>query len=267
MIIIKNPSFFRITTERIIIVLILLLSFSCASESDLARPDNLIPEKKLTAILTEAYLADGLLSLPTIRDKYLTKDSLDLYKQIIEKYGYSKEEMDLSLEYYFVKKQNRLIKIYDNVIAELRKMEEATMITVEEPERPRLNLWKGMEVYNIPDSSGMPATGFSFRITPPGSFILTYTITVFPSDESGNPYPICWIVRADSTENGQKRYLPLMRYFADGVERTYTITGEVDGMEPLMVKGSLFSTGSNPDLMPSSAVIGNISFSFSRHVL
>ncbi len=246
---------------------LLVFSQSCSEVNNMPRPEKLIPERDLAAILTEATLADGLLSLPGIRDKYLTKDSVELFISIISRYGYSKDDMDKSLEYYFIKKPKRLIKIYDRVIEEMKKMEESTMTATDDIERRKPDMWKGSQVFNIPDTSGIPDTRFSIRVVPPGTYTLSFTVTLYPSDQSFSPSPVCWTVNADSADTGRRYYVPLVRYIADGITRDYVISGSLGGRDPVFISGDFFQTGSDPGCFPPSATIENISFSFSRHML
>ena len=66
--------------------------------------------------MTDIHLADGLLILPKIKTMYSSLDSITAYTQIIEKHGYTKEIMDKTMKYYFIKDPKKLNKIYDQVL-------------------------------------------------------------------------------------------------------------------------------------------------------
>src|SRR5665647_1082317 len=102
----------------LILIMISLLAGSCSG--DKYNPDNrnLIPEKDLIGILKDVYLTDGLLSIPDIRERFATVDSISAYITIIETHGYTKISMDKTLEYYFIKKPQKLIEIYDKALAD-----------------------------------------------------------------------------------------------------------------------------------------------------
>ena len=78
-------------------------------------------------------------------------DSILSYIYIIENHGYSKEIMDKTMKYYFIKNPKKLIKIYDQVLGILSEMEslvekEAVLTAVHIK-----NLWTGEEFYSFPD--------------------------------------------------------------------------------------------------------------------
>ena len=78
-------------TFKVLVQLLLLaaLAAACHKIDNVKKPDRLIPEKKLVLILTETSLADGLLTLPQVKDQFTNKDSLSVYKEIIGKYNRS----------------------------------------------------------------------------------------------------------------------------------------------------------------------------------
>ena len=101
---------------------ILLLTFSCG---DNHKPDKslLIPEDALVNILTDTYLTDGLMDLPSVRKMYYYRDSTANYDDILRQYGYSMNQMDSTLRYYFLYKPKKMEKIYDRVTGKLLEME------------------------------------------------------------------------------------------------------------------------------------------------
>ena len=88
----------------LILILVILLTNGCSNRKNKLDHNQMIPEKELISILTEVYIADGLLSIPKIHYMFSSLDSLSSYFQIIENHGYSKETMDKTMKYYFIKK-------------------------------------------------------------------------------------------------------------------------------------------------------------------
>ena len=107
-----------------LILIILSISLgSCSGRKNKLDKKNLIPEKELISILTDIHLADGLLALPRINSWASSLDSITSYYQVIEKHGYTKEIMDKTMKYYFLKEPKKLNKIYDQVLGRLSAME------------------------------------------------------------------------------------------------------------------------------------------------
>ena len=92
---------------RLFFISIILFLASCTSVIDKPDRKNLIPEKKLVPLLTEIQLANGLMSSTTVQDWVVRIDSTTTYHYIAEKHGYTKEAIDKTLRYYFMKKPRR----------------------------------------------------------------------------------------------------------------------------------------------------------------
>jgi hypothetical protein len=243
-------------------ILILLISLSChkINKADLS---NVIPEKSFVSVLTDIYLANGMLPLPKIRIMFLNRDSISNYIDIIENHGYSYEDMNKTLEYYFVKKPKKLIGIYDQVLAKLSEMESQYEIKPAEPEAAVRGLWNGKLSYDYPDSSGSDKPEFSFTIYPHSTFTFTFTVTVYPYDQSHNPCFTAWYILADSTDSGKRTYLPSIRYIKDGLPHTYTVIEEIPLKSLTVLKGTLLDYENNPAEAELYMRISDISFVFS----
>src|SRR5674476_950523 len=107
---------FNNSTSRIAfagLFLISLLIGSCNTQKIKIDKKNLIPEKELVPLLVDIYMSDGLLSNTKIKVRFSSLDSIATYYQVIEKHGFTKEMMDNTMQYYFVKDAKKLNKIYD----------------------------------------------------------------------------------------------------------------------------------------------------------
>jgi hypothetical protein len=237
---------------------VLLFSGSCKSYEE----KNLIPEKTFAAILTEVHFVDGLLMIPEIRDKYSERDSVLNYIDIIENHGYTKEAMDRTLKYYFTKKPKRLIRIYDHAIGRLTEME--TILAEESDEVPSKqgDLWKGEPLYQLSDEPEAEKIYFDHIFYLKGDYILQFSVTVFPSDESLNPCLTAWVCNADSMDTGKRNYFPSIRYLKDGHPHTYTVIFNNPGKSPVVLKGWLYDSENNPAGVSRHAKIEGISFFF-----
>ena len=126
----------------LILIVTALAAGACSSRKNKVEHAEMIPEQVLISILTDAYIADGLIALPVIHHWFSSLDSLSTYYEIIENYGYSKETMDNTMRYYFIKKPKKLISIYDQVLGKLSEMESILERESLIEQAKIRNLWK-----------------------------------------------------------------------------------------------------------------------------
>jgi hypothetical protein len=246
-----------------ILILILLAACSCTSRKVKIDTDNLIPEKDLVAILTDFHLADGLLTLPKYHSLFLSLDSISAYIQVIEKHGYTKEAMDKTIRYYFLNKPKQLIKINDQVLGILSEMEslEEKQATID---ANRINnLWKGNDIYFLPDNNDSDSTLFSITINNPGIYTLSYTATLFPDDQSVNPRITAWLCNSDSVNNGKKHYIKTTKYIKDGLPHNYILILNVPEKAIVRFRGLLYDFDNLPDDREKHLFIDKITLTYS----
>jgi hypothetical protein len=218
----KDIVFIKIALVMAIIISSLLSS--CSEKKEKVDSKDLLPEKDLITILTEIHITDGLLSLPQIHSLYVENDSILNYIHVIQKHGYTKEVMDRTMRYYFVKNPKKLIKIYDKVLGKLSKMQsllekESMSVIIQ-----RENLWENNPVVSIPDLSGSDTLKFDQNLWKPGIYTLTFTLTLFPDDQSLNPRFTAFLCHPDSIYTGQRDYYPSVDLFKDGRPHVYTFS-------------------------------------------
>ncbi len=98
-------------TQLLAALFLILVSGSCHNKIKTnAEHKNLIPENEFISILTDAYITDGLLSLPEIRSKFSSRDSVSNYIDIIEDHGYTYEAFNSTVKYYFIMKPKKLMQ-------------------------------------------------------------------------------------------------------------------------------------------------------------
>lgn len=225
---------------------------------------NLIPEKAFISILTDVYMADGLLSLSQINDMFSSRDSVTNYIEIIESYGYTKISMDNTVKYYIIKRPKRLIRIYDQVLGQLSKMES---LLKDKPEGTRAYEPNTSDVNSshiLPDPEGSEKPGFDFVLGHPGNYNLTFTVTVYPDDKSVNPCFTAILYNADSTKLQSPDFLPIIKYQKNGLPHAYTVSGKIEKNDTLVLKGWYYDYENRPDIQGQHAIIEDILFSFTR---
>ncbi|MCU0461511.1 MAG: DUF4296 domain-containing protein [Bacteroidales bacterium] len=243
-------------------LLVLMMAPSCTNSRNKTDHGKLIPEKKFVSILADIYVANGLLSLPEVRYKYNGRDSVLNYIDIIESYGYSYETMNNTMNYYFVSKPKKLIKLYDNVIRQLNEEQSAIQNEINKAEEGASRMAVNYNVFTLPDPERSGALTVNNILNPPGSYNLIFSVTVYPDDKSFNPHFTAYLIDADSTETGKKRWLPRVEYFKYGHLHQFNYMGRVETDRPAVMKIIFYNYENDISEWDKHARIEMISFSF-----
>jgi hypothetical protein len=244
----------------IIIAFLFILSASSGCGDKSAK--GLIPEKDFTAILSDSYLANGLLSMPEIRNKFPKKDSTSNYADIIKSHGYTYEQMEKTLNYYFMDNPKQLVRIYDMISVNLNAIE--LKVTADQQKEIFKITEKTKKDFHfmLPDPELKRKPGFSFDIYPPGMFTHVFSVTVYPDDQSYHPSYIVWYSASEGPDAGKIKYLQEFRYIKDGWPHTFTVKGRIEGTGKSTLGGFYFDYGNNPGFSRQHAEIMNLNFSF-----
>ena len=246
----------------LIVIMISLLTGSCSSRKYNLDKKNLIPEKELVSLLTDLNIADGLFIIPDINYWFSASDSINTYNKVIEQHGYTKEILEKTMKYYFFSNPKKLNRIYDEVLGKLSEME--TLIDKEniiESERIS-NLWPAKSYYAFPDHQGNDSSMFDITLSRPGSYVLKFSTTLFPDDQSVNPRPTICLSSPDSIDIGKKSYVKTVEYIKDGQPHNYRFTILVPEKKIIHVRGWLFDFDNSPFGFDRHILIDNISLTF-----
>lgn len=251
----------------LILILFSVITGACSSRKNKLDRSNLIPEKELTSLITDLYITDGLLSLPEIRNWYPQIDSLSGYKEVLEKHGYTKKNMDKTMKYYFIKNPKKLIKIYDQVLAVLSEMESRYEKEVIMMQSKLSNLWRGKDIYSIPDTSGNDSTDFEITVVNPSNYTLKFTVTLYPDDQSVNPRMTAYTCDPDSIETGKRHYIESINYIKDGQPHTYSLIVNALKKSDYHIRGLLYNYDNIQDDWGKHVIIEEISFTYTTAAL
>ncbi|MEE4115121.1 MAG: DUF4296 domain-containing protein [Marinilabiliaceae bacterium] len=203
--------------------LLLLSALSC-NENRPAKPAIIIKPEPMVDILTDLYLVDGLLNVPEIRRAFQQKDSVEAYMEIIEGYGFSKEEFDTNLEYYFLSKPKKFEAIYDDVLDRLSRMEDEN-IQASKPEETLIrNLWNQKTSFRLPDDGISNPVNFAISIPGTGKYTLKFRANIFEDDQSEDLATEVYFWYDDGSEDGVRDYWDIHLY--EKSSRTKNITLE-----------------------------------------
>ncbi len=221
----------------LIIITISLLAGSCAGRRNKVEHKAEIPEKDLVRILTEIHIADGLLTLPRINYLYSDRDTISAYVDIIEKHGYTKEEMDRTMQYYFIEKPKKMIRIYDKVLGALSEMESRIDREMPVSGSGEPDFWQGKSSYYFPDPTGRDTSWFDIPLNIPGRYNLKFTLTIYPDDQSSDPHPGIYYTYTDSTGSAERNYISDFPYLKNGQPHNFSFTINLIRMAPARLMG------------------------------
>jgi len=205
-----------------VLLIVLMAAASCAGRRSKAEHKDLIPADNLTSILTDAYLADGLLAIPEIRYRFHESDTLQSYIDIIENHGYTMEEMERTMRYYFIRKPKKLLKIYDRVLGNLSEMESIADKDLLAFSSKNLNMWQGDRFFHLPGPDNIPWIDQTGNFN--GTIYLSFTIGIYPGDQTADPHVGFWFSAPDSGAIEKRAAFTPIKLLKDGRPHTYTLT-------------------------------------------
>lgn len=248
---------------RIIASLLILIIFtSCVNQRDKVEKKDLIPEDIFISMITDIYLATGLLSVSEIRYEFGGRDSVMNYIDIIESYGYSYEKMNNTMNYYFVSNPKKLIRIYDNIIKEMSEMESFFQNEIMKESEARSRARMNYAEFLLPSSSDTALPVLTRKVYPPGKYTVIFTATVYPDDFSFDPHFESRLVDADSIGTGRWKYTDKIKYVKDGHPHRITVTGRIEGSRPVSLELNFYSQSGDIGEGDKHATIVVNSFSY-----
>ena len=167
------------------VALLFVLITSCSKKKE-----QIIPVDTMTQILKDIYMTTSLLETYEINRNYSSKDSITIYYELYDRYGYSVEDVENSLEYYFIHKNHKLIKMYNTLINEM------TVEMVKKQTQPmndsgyNNNLWPFDKTtyYFVGKTDGSRYAVFDIQMNQKGMYVVSFDICVGnrQNDESIN---------------------------------------------------------------------------------
>lgn len=190
---------------KYLIHLFLFLGFSAFAFSCGKSEQEIIPPDKMRDLLVDVHISEGLVEMD-----YSTYNSNErkeqVRKSVLDKYGVSQAQFDSSLVWYG-KNLDDYVKIYDQVIEQLKTRDEAVKKLIAEDKMQTLtrpgdtvNIWKKESTYLL-----QPALLQG---------VLAFDVDVDENFNAGDKFTLRFQVRAFP----QYRSLPLRMYLA--VEQT-----------------------------------------------
>jgi hypothetical protein len=170
--------------------------------------------------------------------------------------------MDKTMKYYFLNNPKKLNKIYDQVLGKLSQME--SLVEKESVlQKIRVsNLWKGKDFYDFPSLSINDSAIVDMTIYRKGFYKLTFTVTLFPDDQSVNPGATLIVSPADSMVAGKTKCIKSVYYLKDGRPHTYYLNFSAFENTINHLQCNLYNIGNHPGGSEKHINIENISLTF-----
>jgi hypothetical protein len=249
----------RNTGKLFIIIVLTITFFSCTSRRSEINRSNLIPADKFKDIIEDIYIAKGLMYLPSVQTRFAPPDSTSAYDQIIGDHGYTRAAFDNTFRFYYIKKPKQLIEIYDEALSRLSEMESRYSIEADKIRKKISDIWKGNDTFIYPGDNN--STEFNLILPSPGFYTLSFTLTLFPDDQSFDPCLFAYTVHTDSLITGKRHYVNSLPYIKDGKAHDYRINVRNTNNFGTTLTGNLFNHGSDPGSSVSHFIMEDISVS------
>ena len=222
-------------------------------------PEIVIPEEDMVEVLTELYLAEGLLNYPPVRGEYMDKDSTENYSDVISKYGYTKMRVDSSMKFYFIDRPDTYEDIYNRVIENLSGMEADVIQEISNKPDVASELWEGDRTYRLPDYGVASPIEFSVRTEGLGMYVFRARITLYKDDQSIDPRTEIWFWFED--EQGKEHRIPweITKLEKSGRPKIINMARSLDDPRVTHIQGKILNHNPQSGHWEKHAIITNIS--------
>lgn len=246
-----------------LLIIIPLLTTGCFNREKEPKPSGMISRSDLTTILTEMYLADGLLNNPAVRKIHENKDSIENYMDIITLHGFTKSQFDVTVEYLFLHKPKIMEEVYEDVLVNLSKL-EADNQKAREEERTgnNKNYYTGKNNYSLPNEGVNAKVELDIPLNIPGQYNLKARILLYEDDQSENPHISLWYWYDDGTEEGHIEPWDTIGLAKTGRSKLFTLSKEMEDTLATHLRGYLFNHTDKPGHWEKHGQISNISVTY-----
>lgn len=156
-----------------------------------------IPERKLVKILAEMHLSDAVLESARASTSGLwATDSTAIYMAVLERYGYTTEQLYGTLARYGSSK-DKVTALYDKVNKRLEKLQRNARKKVEALHRQQ-NRWTEKSEWTFPKDGDTSRLPFSVPVEGLGEYILEANITLHSADSVTRPRMTMYLYAAAS---------------------------------------------------------------------
>ncbi len=189
--------------------------------------DNIIPRRDLVPLLIDMHIADAMALNTSVSGQFGGLDSSLLYQSVLDKYGYTKDDLTRTLRYYSSKPE-KLIGIYNDVFSTLSKeSEEAKKLYSSTTIAQTYHIWKPKKPrYNVHGDTARYPPVFDVKIDTTGIFVLSVHAKIAPKDESANPRILAYFYNPFNDNQERRIYFEEVPMIKSNYIREYTLLKE-----------------------------------------
>lgn len=194
--------------------------------------ERLIPRKDMVNILSEVFITDALTKNTRFSNNYNRKDSIEYYKPILDKYGYTETQFVSTLDYY-VNNLGEFEKLMDKVVGNLSIIETEKSQSNALPEESikasdtgSKNLWPKKKQWKWPEDGEKENLYFKIPTQGVGTYTIKALVVVQPDDQSDSPSMQAWFYAQEEPPDFQLDP-KIVWYQKDGKRKTVTLTFEL----------------------------------------
>jgi hypothetical protein len=242
---------------RILLLLVPVIFFSCAGNNNEFKNIKLIPEEELVSVMTDIYLSNGLLGYPPVRNLFISKDSIENYIDVIVKHGYTKEQMDKTMKYYFIEDTKELEKIYDQVLVRLTEIQSGLETVSALP--GGINLWNQKDRMSVPENGAHDLLYFSIPVKDTGLYEISFTAIIHKDDQSVNPRTSAFFWHSSETQEGVRDLWDNIDLIRDGTSHSYSVIRKLTDTTFTHISGWLFQCDAPPGSWVKHGTFSSIS--------
>jgi hypothetical protein len=174
-----------------------------------------IPEEDMVNLLVEIHITDAIAMNHDINKNFRNFDSTLLYSGVLDRHGYSQEQMQNTLEYYSYRPE-KFIKLYNKVFTILSKQNDEAKGNYSSIHNSRTNqVWRSQKSrFSIFGDSLSYPDPFDIEIDTTGTFVLTVEVKINMRDQSVNPTIEAYFYDPEDSVSDSRIYLaqqPLMK--------------------------------------------------------
>ena len=240
--------------------LLFVLMVSCSKKKE-----EIIPVDTMTQILKDIYMTTSLLETYEINRNYSSKDSITIYYELYDRYGYSVEDVENSLEYYFIHKNHKLIKMYNSLINEMTvEMVKKQTQPISDYSEYNNNMWPfdKTSYYVVGKTDESKYAVFDIQMTQKGMYVVSFDISVSPTDKTVNPSMEIWRTNVvDGGKGVDTTLVANVKYAKDGRTHSFSIPVYKADYSLSKLFGSLYCSYGDPSTF-KNATISNIKIEF-----
>ncbi|MFO7656817.1 MAG: DUF4296 domain-containing protein [Bacteroidales bacterium] len=233
-------------------LLFCIMFFTCSGEKK-----DIIPQRKMVAILLDIHLADEIAASRYSVAPNAQLDSASLYGWLFEKHEITRAQFDSSVVHY-ASKSDALDKIYQSVSDKVSKM-EAELARIAEEESKKNIVYEDNKMYRLPIDGKWEKLPFEVPLSGGGEYTVNARIILQKTDQSLNPRITAYYWYDDGTPDGARDYFRSIPIKKSNLPTMYSVSKKPDSPKYTHLKGFILDHDNTDTLFVKNAIVLKVS--------